>query len=227
MKIPPVRRDDRPTENRILRKKSDAREKIVKTAIGLFKRHGYASTTMDQIAKTADVARKTLYNYFPVKEAIADAYVRATSNRIAEESLVAVSSLPDTKSRLIAALSNAYTWVEANPEITAVVIGHRFKMSFWESDKPQEETGTQRIVAEIIRMGQENGEIRSDITAQIVVRYVDMLRGSMLSEWLKAPTKYDMQREIPGIVDVILFGIGAVIAKDRKKIKTVKNKKRL
>ncbi len=219
-----MRRDDRPAENRILRKKSDAREKIVKTAIGLFKRHGYASTTMDQIAKAADVARKTLYNYFPVKEAIADAYVRATSNRIAEESLVAVRSLPDTKSRLIAALSNAYTWVEANPEITAVVIGHRFKMSFWESDKPQEETGTQRIVAEIIRMGQENGEIRSDITAQIVVRYVDMLRGSMLSEWLKAPAKYDMQREIPGIVDVILFGIGAVIAKDHKKIKRLKTK---
>lgn len=32
--------------------------------------HGYEAVCMEQIADAADVAKATLYNYFPVKEAL-------------------------------------------------------------------------------------------------------------------------------------------------------------
>jgi AcrR family transcriptional regulator len=203
-----VEKDNAPPESRMERKKKDVREKIIAAAVELFAHNGYANTTMEQIAEAADVARKTLYNYFPVKEAIADAHARNVSLLMAEKNLVMIQGLPDTRSRLVAALNNVYTWVEANPELAAIAIGYRLKNFCAESEEHPELTGTQRVMDEIIRRGQEAGEIRSDISIKMVVIYLDALRGSTFFEWLKDRSKFKLRMEIVKIVDMILFGIG-------------------
>ncbi len=48
--------------------KTRAKETIMKAAIKNFSKTGYAITTMDDIAKTADVSKGTLYLYFQSKE---------------------------------------------------------------------------------------------------------------------------------------------------------------
>ena len=48
------------------RKKSD----IVTAAIQEFDSHGFQKTSMDQVAKTANVSKRTVYNHFPSKEAL-------------------------------------------------------------------------------------------------------------------------------------------------------------
>ncbi|MGA7418661.1 MAG: TetR family transcriptional regulator [Acidimicrobiales bacterium] len=52
------------------RKARETRARIAKAALELFVRQGYAETTMDQIAEAADVGRRTIFDYFPAKEAI-------------------------------------------------------------------------------------------------------------------------------------------------------------
>ena len=44
--------------------KSQVRETIMRAAIKNFSKTGFASTKMDDIAKTADVSKGTLYLYF-------------------------------------------------------------------------------------------------------------------------------------------------------------------
>lgn len=39
-------------------------------AMALIRAYGFEETTMEQIAEEADIAKGTLYNYFPAKEAI-------------------------------------------------------------------------------------------------------------------------------------------------------------
>ena len=55
---------------------------------------------MEQIAGAADVARGTLYNYFPSRDAIVNAYLQQTFQ---DRSLDRIPSrlLPDTRSRLV------------------------------------------------------------------------------------------------------------------------------
>lgn len=48
------------------RKKEKTRQVIITTAMNLFIQNGYEATTMEQIAEMADIAKGTLYNYFPV-----------------------------------------------------------------------------------------------------------------------------------------------------------------
>jgi AcrR family transcriptional regulator len=46
------------------------RQRIAETALDLFQRHGYAETTIDEIAAAAGVGRRTIFRHFPTKEAI-------------------------------------------------------------------------------------------------------------------------------------------------------------
>ncbi|CAN5422530.1 TetR family transcriptional regulator [soil metagenome] len=52
------------------RKAASTRQAIVASARRLFEDHGYAETTVDQIAEHADVAPRTFFRYFPTKEAL-------------------------------------------------------------------------------------------------------------------------------------------------------------
>lgn len=200
-------------EGRMERKKRELRQKIINVAMKLFEQQGFSNTTMEQIAEEADVARKTLYNYFPVKEAIANEYVRGISTQMAEEALAKLQKLPDTRSRLLKALNNAYGWVELNPELTGIVLAYRFKTSYYSYDKNQDsknefqERGTYRIIAEIIRQGQQSGEIRSDVHFKWLVRYIDLLRGTIVWEWLQDTSSFELREEISRMVDIVLDGI--------------------
>ena len=52
------------------RKREATRARIAETALQLFVSHGYAETTIDQIAAAAGVGRRTIFRHFATKEAI-------------------------------------------------------------------------------------------------------------------------------------------------------------
>ena len=56
------------------RKKRETHERIVAAAFELFQLRGYEETTLQQIAERADVAPRTLSNYFPLKVDLLVAY---------------------------------------------------------------------------------------------------------------------------------------------------------
>lgn len=52
------------------RKKARTRELLVETAAGLFHERGFEAVTVADIARAAEVAEQTVYNYFSTKEAL-------------------------------------------------------------------------------------------------------------------------------------------------------------
>ncbi|QFG22699.1 TetR family transcriptional regulator [Actinomadura sp. WMMB 499] len=50
------------------RKKARTRALIQATALRLFREHGYEATTVERIAREAEVAHTTVFRYFPTKE---------------------------------------------------------------------------------------------------------------------------------------------------------------
>ena len=54
------------------RKKAEAHVAIVRAALELFTKRGYADVTIDEIAERAGVARRTYFRYFPTKESVVD-----------------------------------------------------------------------------------------------------------------------------------------------------------
>jgi AcrR family transcriptional regulator len=56
-----------PAENLIQRKMRRTRQAIADAALRLFTQHGFDHVTVAQVAAAADVAEKTVFNYFPTK----------------------------------------------------------------------------------------------------------------------------------------------------------------
>jgi AcrR family transcriptional regulator len=52
------------------RKKAQTRAAIQRQALRLFRKQGYDSTTVQQIASAAEVSESTFFRYFPTKEAV-------------------------------------------------------------------------------------------------------------------------------------------------------------
>jgi AcrR family transcriptional regulator len=188
------------------RKKKEIRDRIIAVAGELFNQQGFENTTMDQIAAKAVVARKTLYNYFPFKEAIADEYVRSISKDTAQETLEILSDLPDTRSRLIAAINNRYDWLELNPELCGIALMYRMKIMLQEPNHKFESSGTQTLIIDILRTGQEVGEISSDIPIERVFGFIDYMRTVMVLDWLKDSSRVNLREETVRLVDLVLYG---------------------
>ncbi|MDR3710847.1 MAG: TetR/AcrR family transcriptional regulator [Capsulimonadaceae bacterium] len=62
--------------------KLTAKNRIVAAASDLFYRNGIRATGIDAVIEAADVARMTLYNHFPSKEALVDAVLQDWAERV-------------------------------------------------------------------------------------------------------------------------------------------------
>jgi AcrR family transcriptional regulator len=78
------------------RKKERTRRHIAATAMRLFRKRGFERVTVAEIARAADVAEKTVFNYFPTKEDLV--YGRMES--FEAELLEAVRTRPSGESML-------------------------------------------------------------------------------------------------------------------------------
>lgn len=61
--------------SRTERRRSETRTRILSVAAHHFAQHGIESVRLDQLAGLADVARGTLYNYFPAKDDLVSAII--------------------------------------------------------------------------------------------------------------------------------------------------------
>lgn len=102
-----------PPVGRRQRKRSQTLDHLAATAFDLFETHGYDAVTMEQIAAQADVAKGTLYNHFPVKEALLAHQFHGELAAGLQQLRGALDGLGSFKARLCYLLSASAEWCEA------------------------------------------------------------------------------------------------------------------
>lgn len=102
-------------------KGEQTRKHIFDCALELFRENGFDSTTMQQIAARAEVAKSAAYYYFPSKEAIIQAYydlIQTEQERLCAEAFAETGKL---KSRLSAAMFTKFALVQNDRNLLGVV----------------------------------------------------------------------------------------------------------
>lgn len=199
---------DRQPLGRRARKRLDTLGAITAAAGDLFIRHGFDAVTMEQIAEAADIARGTLYNHFPVKDAVLAAWVHQELARDLQGlSFDGEVGFADGASQL---LELSARWCSAHRGLLPPYLRSRFldMQASAPSGNPSQVDGLVAIYAALIRNSQRRGDMRREIDAEHLATLFHHLYLAALLRWLGRPD-LDLRSEFAFAVEVFLHGCSA------------------
>ena len=187
------------------RKKAESRERMVACAAALFAARGYDATTMEDIGQCADLSRATVFNYFPRKEDLVVAWFDGHRADIA--GLVAASEeLRDDPTSGLRAVFRAFAHIfEEDPRI-----GRGMVRSWLQAGGPllTPESGTTRLLAGVVRAGQERGGIAREVEPDRAGLVLFDVYLGVLYRWVTAEhDRSNLEEELVAALDLVLEGM--------------------
>jgi AcrR family transcriptional regulator len=191
--------------------KQRVRQQILDTALALYREHGVDHTRVHDIIERVGISEKTFFNYFPNKLAILEASAREslTLYRALLEYEVAHSErpVPERLAEIIELWAQTFT---DDREFLATVAA-RTPMFFGAAGAMRDQQhDTQLLLAELLRQGQQNGQIRSDHDA---VQLAELLTANLLLttlNWLDRWWQDDQQtllERLQAALNIFLTGV--------------------
>jgi len=189
--------------DRRTRKRSRRRDALYDAAIALFAEKGYDETTMDEVADRVDVARTTVFNYFPRKASFVDEWAA----RRRELVLAAIHDydLEDTPLRTVLVryfteLGNISSSTRA--ETVALIRAAVHLTNVW-GDSPHAEE-----LSRIIARAGDAGEIDLQVEPHRVGLLLASAYFSTLTVWVSTdPPPYDLTEQLIAAVDLMMNGL--------------------
>lgn len=202
-----MKKDKKKEPSRIERKKTEMKNKIIDTTIGLIELNGYDLTTMEQIAKETDIAKGTLYNYFSEKEAIVSEYIKRTFNNKNSLRIKTFEELPNTETRMVYIINNLLDGIKLKKEIFEKYLVYTMKnvVSF-EKDKSQE-SGISGLILAIIELGKKEGDIRCDLKVEMIVDFFVFIVIMVSKEFYINEEEFNQSHVVEKGVDLFMNGV--------------------
>jgi AcrR family transcriptional regulator len=152
------------------RRSAELRERLFRAALDLFAKKGFAETTVEDITNAADVGKGTFFNYFPSKDHILLAFGEMQLEKLHASVEVARQSnepMPAFLRGLGARMTQEPT---RNPEIIRAILQAYLSTSSVRAAMMDMQRRVLGLHTQMIQIGQERGEIRSDLPASEIAQ---------------------------------------------------------
>lgn len=209
-----------PPAGRRQRKRNQTLDHLAATAFDLFEAHGYEAVTMEQIAAQADVAKGTLYNHFPVKEALLAHQFHGELAAGLQQLRGALEGLGSFQARLCYLLSASADWCEARRGYLPHYLRFRFldlgpgRFEQGDGEGAPGRSGMDLAFDALMAAGQQSGELRRDLpSGQLATLFHHLYLGALM-RWLAAPAG-DLRAEFAAIVDLFFHGAARAAEPER------------
>ena len=173
----------------------------------LFESRGYAQVTMEQVAAQAGVSKRTLYKYFPAKEALLEHALEASLSK----DLAARDFRPHERAGFragaAAVLHESAQWCEQHADILLPYIRYKFA-SFDPSARPTEDRGLLPLWVMLIDAARDTGELAPRHRAEQLGVYFHYLYLGALMRWLSEPG-LDLRQEFDLVIELFMDGAAA------------------
>lgn len=181
-----------------------SRALILDAADAAFREIGFENTTMDEIARRAGLTRKTVYNLFSAKEEIALRLIAQVEAQSDPAYRARIAANEDAFAQLENVLNDSAGWCLANPSLARLALAPAERPSL---EPPPGRPSFQRLVRDILVLGQVQGKIRRDEDPNFMALVLLGIHGqAMLSALTGFPFGED---DIRRLVRVVVEGIGA------------------
>lgn len=188
-------------------KKAQLLERITRTAGELFRGDRYAAVTMEQIAASAEVSKRTLYKYFPVKEAILAYLLESELARDLADLDFGGAVNAAFRESALALLAESAAWCERHPDYLLPYIRYKFA-TFEPSVDPADEGSMVHVWTMLIAAGQRQGELSATRPAGQLAIYFHYLYFGALMRWI-TDRKLNLAQEFATVVSLFIEGARA------------------
>jgi TetR/AcrR family fatty acid metabolism transcriptional regulator len=188
--------------------RQDKRARILDAAVKVFAERGFHSATVAQIAQAANVADGTIYLYFKSKD---DLLLRLFDEKMTELLAEARSALAEERSapaRLRRFIQLHLSLVERNPELASVLIVElRQSAQFIKAADRAKLAAYVDLIAEIVKGGQESGELEGGISPGTVKRAIFGALDELALGWLLSGRRQTLKKTAVEVADWLVRGL--------------------
>ena len=191
------------------RKRALTANHISATAFRLFETHGFGAVAMEQIAEEADVAKATLYNYFPVKEALIAHRFREDIAAGMVERAAALTACPTFETRMQFLLRESAAWHAARKAYLPQYLRYLTSQARYGDETPRATTAdssSRQILTQMFAAGQDAGEVDTRQTAAQIAWSFEYLLFGAVAAWLTDPS-LDLTTRFLAAFDLAMRGM--------------------
>lgn len=200
----PENQPDAPVSERRTLKKARLLEQIAAAAGELFQARGYAEVTMEQIAAAAEVSKRTLYKYFPVKEAILAHLLEGELARDLANPGFQLDLNAPFRANVSALLVESAGWCERHPDYLLPYIRYKFA-SFEPNAKTDGKGDLVQTWSLLIAAAQQRGELDPSQPAEQLAIYFHYLYLGALMRWI-TDRRLNLKQEFATVVRLFVDG---------------------
>ena len=154
-----------PSHGRRERRSAETRERLFRASLDLFARKGFTETKVEDITEAADVGKGTFFNYFPSKDHILLAFGEMQFAKL-ESAVVEARESREPMPQFLRSLGVRMTQEPIrNPGIIRALLQAYLSTTPVREAMLDLQKRVHALHTEIVRMGQERGEIRKDLPA--------------------------------------------------------------
>ena len=189
-------------------KTPDKHQRILDAATKVFAQRGFFQSKVSEIAKEAGVADGTIYLYFKNKDDLLISIFEVKMQEVISRFRDAIVDADDARSRLRMLIKMHLAEFQAHPDLAAVFqVELRQSSRFMREYKKGELKQYLDIIGEIVEQGQREGSFRSDIPMGLTKRLIFGTLDEVVSTWLLAGKRYDLEALADPMVDLFMRGI--------------------
>src|SRR6266567_1105236 len=162
---PTALRNSAPNPSRRQRRSAEIRDRLFRAALNLFAKKGFAETTVEDITEAADVGKGTFFNYFPSKDHILLAFGEMQLGKL-EAAIETARHTNEPMPEFLRWLGVRMTQEPTrNPEIIRALLRAYLSTTPVREAMLEMQKRVHALHTQMIQLGQERGEIRSDLPA--------------------------------------------------------------
>jgi len=189
-------------------KSSDKHERILDAAVKVFAQKGFFQSKVSEIAKEAGVADGTIYLYFKNKDDLLISIFEIKMQDVIARFRAAISERSDAVSKLKCLIRMHLAEFQANPDLAAVFqVELRQSSRFMHDSEKIELKRYLDLIGEIVEQGQQEQLFRKELPAGLIKRLIFGTLDEIVSTWVLAGRRYDLESLVDPSMDLFLRGI--------------------
>jgi TetR/AcrR family transcriptional regulator, fatty acid metabolism regulator protein len=191
--------------------KGDKRARILEAAVRVFASKSFYTATVAEIAREAGIADGTIYLYFKSKDDLLISWFEWRMEQVVADLEKAIAGVDTAAARLEAFITAHLEMVEANPAAAEVLtVELRQSTKFMKEYSNPRFADFLRLLAGVIRDGQNAGELDPEVPAPLVARAIFGAIDELALAWLLGGAdKFDIVRAAGWATRILLTGLNA------------------